>query len=435
MAVQLVAGLAFGDEGKGSIVDALVRHSGADLVVRYNGGAQAAHNVVTPEGQHHTFAQFGSGSFVPGVRTYLSKHVLINPMSMLVEAEDLKDTGVTDILSRTSIDARAFVITPYHRALNRLEEISRGTNPHGSTGMGIGKTREYSLEYGDAMITVGDILNPKRLENKLAFIRSLALARLESLDLRVILTKTQREIDTIKDHGNVALYLEIYDRWAKQVHVTPEPLSSKNMVFEGAQGMLLDETWGFQPHTTWTDITFKNAEDILNEIGYNDEVSKIGVLRTYFTRHGAGPFPSESNWISHSLPECHNAEGPYTGPFRYGYFDVSGALYALQAIGGVDSLAVNHLDKALTFERNIGGIPVRMSKSVVSNYTRDQFLDVLEHLTHTSISIRGYGQMHTNKLILQDKLCLSSGFGSVVTPTSSLVRQRASMTNSTLQSV
>ena len=81
----LVAGLGFGDEGKGSIVDALVRKHGAHTVVRYNGGAQAAHNVVDLDGRHHTFSQFGSGTFVPGTRTFLSRFMVVNPLGMLIE--------------------------------------------------------------------------------------------------------------------------------------------------------------------------------------------------------------------------------------------------------------------------------------------------------------------------------------------------------------
>src|SRR4051812_21915989 len=89
MPAYLVQGMSLGDEGKGSVVDALVRLVNSDLVVRFNGGAQAAHNVITPEAQHHTFSQFGSGSFVPGVRTFLSKFVLINPISMTIEEKEL----------------------------------------------------------------------------------------------------------------------------------------------------------------------------------------------------------------------------------------------------------------------------------------------------------------------------------------------------------
>src|SRR5437773_11389748 len=96
----IVIGLAFGDEGKGSIVDFLTRRYNAHTVVRFNGGPQAGHNVVTSDGRHHTFSQFGSGTFVPGVRTLLSRFVLIEPYAMFKEAAHLNDIGVCDALDR-----------------------------------------------------------------------------------------------------------------------------------------------------------------------------------------------------------------------------------------------------------------------------------------------------------------------------------------------
>src|SRR5690348_3101760 len=106
----LVVDLAFGDCGKGTIVDYLVRRDEAKLVVRFNGGPQAGHNVVTSDGRHHTFSQFGSGTFVPGVRTLLSRFVLIEPYAMLNEASHLAELAVTDALDRLMIDARCPVI-------------------------------------------------------------------------------------------------------------------------------------------------------------------------------------------------------------------------------------------------------------------------------------------------------------------------------------
>src|SRR5689334_11646978 len=101
----LVADMGFGDAGKGTLVDFLARQHAAHTVIRYNGGAQAAHNVVTADGRHHTFAQFGSGSFVPGVRTYLSRYMLVEPYAMFYEEEDLQyRLGIPDAFARTALD-------------------------------------------------------------------------------------------------------------------------------------------------------------------------------------------------------------------------------------------------------------------------------------------------------------------------------------------
>lgn len=123
----IIAGLAYGDEGKGATVDYLCRRFPVGLVVRYNGGSQAGHNVVTPDGRHHTFSQFGSGTFIPGVRTHLSLYMLINPLNMIREEEHLREKGVTDAWDRLSIEGACLVVTPFHRIItgclkNRAEK-------------------------------------------------------------------------------------------------------------------------------------------------------------------------------------------------------------------------------------------------------------------------------------------------------------------------
>jgi adenylosuccinate synthase len=134
--VLLTAGLMLGDEGKGACVDHLARFHGASLVVRYNGGPNNGHTVVLPDGRYHTFRQFSSGTFIPGVRTHLSEHVLINPTGMVLENALLEKMGVHDAFKRTTIEANAVVITPYQRSVNILTEIVRGRNAHGSCGQG-----------------------------------------------------------------------------------------------------------------------------------------------------------------------------------------------------------------------------------------------------------------------------------------------------------
>lgn len=148
----VVADLGFGDAGKGSSVDFLVRAYKAHTVVRYNGGAQAGHNVVTQDGRQHVFAQFGSGTFVPGVQTHLSRHMLVNPVSMLDEEEHLCSLSVSDAFHRTTIDEEALIITPFHQAANRLREYARGKDRHGSCGRGIGETMTDALRWPDMAV-------------------------------------------------------------------------------------------------------------------------------------------------------------------------------------------------------------------------------------------------------------------------------------------
>src|SRR6516165_3609325 len=174
----LVVDLAFGDCGKGSIVDYLVRTRGADTVVRFNGGPQAGHNVVTPDGRHHTFSQFGSGSFVPGVKTVLSRFMLIEPYALLNEADHLRSLGVLNPLSRLMIDRNCLVITPCHIEANRIRELTRGDAAHGTCGMGVGETVQDSIEHPEMSLRAHMLSDPSEVRKRLEGFRRLKLDQL-----------------------------------------------------------------------------------------------------------------------------------------------------------------------------------------------------------------------------------------------------------------
>src|SRR4051812_32543622 len=178
----LTVDLGFGDAGKGSIVDFLTRAHAAHTVVRYNGGAQAAHRVVTagPSPREHVFAQFGSGTLA-GAATHLSRFMLLDPLAMVAEERHLQTLGVTDAFARTTIDERALVTTPFQRAVNRLKELARGDGRHGSCGMGIGETMIDFLEHREQVLFAGDLRRPDVLHAKLDFLRAINLAKIQPL--------------------------------------------------------------------------------------------------------------------------------------------------------------------------------------------------------------------------------------------------------------
>src|SRR5215207_2982677 len=177
----LIADLGFGDAGKGSIVDYLTRSTGAHTVIRYNGGAQAAHNVMTPGGRHHTFAQFGSGTFVPGTRTHLSRYMTVHPLAMLAEERHLRSLGISDAFRRVTIDGEALVTTPFQQSANRLKEIARGDGRHGSCGMGVGETMSDWLTHGPRVLFAADLRSRAVTLKKLTFLREAKIAQLEEL--------------------------------------------------------------------------------------------------------------------------------------------------------------------------------------------------------------------------------------------------------------
>jgi adenylosuccinate synthase len=350
-AAYLVVDLGFGDAGKGTLTDWLVRRYGARRVVRFNGGAQAGHNVVTDDGRHHTFAQFGAGSFVPGVETHLARTTVLHPLAMLVEARYLARQGVTDALDRTTVSEGARVITPFHQAAGRLRELARGQGRHGTCGVGVGETVRDALAHPDKAVHAGDLTRPEVLLRK---------ARAAQERLREELSEARREARKLPQAGPELSLLEDSEaasRWVSAVEaLRPRErvvedswlgtqLSEGTTVFEGAQGVLLDEWWGFHPHTTWSTCTFDNALTLLREHGFDRPVHRLGVLRSYATRHGEGPLPTELPALAPSLPEPHNDAAGWQGTFRVGGFDAVLARYALAACGGADALAVTHLDR------------------------------------------------------------------------------------------
>ncbi|MFG1794909.1 adenylosuccinate synthetase [Nocardia sp. NPDC049149] len=325
----IVVDLGFGDAGKGATVDWLCSaDAGLDVaaVVRFNGGAQAAHNVIA-QGRHHMFAQFGSGTFA-GVPTLLSRHMLVEPIALAGESRQLAALGVPDPLSLLRIDGRALLTTPIHIAANRAREDARGSSRHGSCGRGIGETAAHALDH-DAP-TVADCLRPKVLRDKL---RALA-AHYGSL-----VAPSAHGYEPIDD------LVDMYREFAAAVAIVGGDQLARfarrgRLVFEGAQGVLLDEWRGFHPHTTWSTVEPRNAHALLAEIGATAAV--LGVTRTYLTRHGAGPFPTEDHAVD--VPEPHNTTGRYQGAFRLGHLDLLLLRYAITVAGGIDGLSVTHLD-------------------------------------------------------------------------------------------
>ncbi len=294
--------------------------------------------MVTDDGRVHVFSQIGAGAFVDGVRTHLSRFFLLHPTALLVEARHLAALGVPDVLGRIGIHPEARVITPFHQAAGRLRELERGDQRHGSCGVGVGETVMDWLEFPEDNLQFKDLLQPNHCLAKLARVQERKRERFLSVEH----PEAGPELQLLSD-------LEVSQRWLSSVgelvaHVDLEEaawMPNENVVFEGAQGVLLDEWRGFHPHTTWSDCTFGQAEQLLE--GWSGQRYRLGVMRSYATRHGAGPFPSEDSTLR--FDEAHNTHGPWQGGFRSGWPDAVLARYALRACGGVDGLALTHLDR------------------------------------------------------------------------------------------
>jgi adenylosuccinate synthase len=345
----VVVDLGCGDQGKGSVTDYLVRARGAHAVVRFNGGAQAGHNVVTDDGRHHTFAQFGAGSFVAGVESWLTADVAVQPWAMVVEAERLAQVGVTDAFARTHIAGAAPVITPFHRAANRLRERARAEGRHGSCGVGVGETVRDARTLGDAdVLRVRDLRDGAAVRAKLRRVQERKRAELTAETGRRGVAEEDAVLD---DAAMVEVYAGLLAGFVAAARVVDQGALGAMLrrpgavIFEGAQGVLLDEWRGFHPHTTWSTCTAEGALAALGGCGYEGAVTRWGVLRAYATRHGAGPMVTEDAGLTARLREAHNRDDGWQGGFRVGCFDAVAARYAMAANGGVDALAVTCVDR------------------------------------------------------------------------------------------
>jgi len=198
--------------------------------------------------------------------------------------------------------------------------------------MGVGETARYALDFPADALRVGDCAAPGTLARKLELQRGRLLDEFGA---------ESAAAPPVADVGAA------FAAFAERVPIVgPDHLASLlhsgPVIFEGAQGVLLDEWHGFHPYTTWSTTTFENAETLLAEAG--GAAARLGVVRCYLTRHGQGPLVTEDPTLE--LPEAHNGPGQWQGPFRVGHFDAVALRYAVEVAGGVDALALTHLDAA-----------------------------------------------------------------------------------------
>ncbi len=336
MRAIVTVGLGFGDEGKGATVDFLTRELGADLVVRYSGGAQAGHNVQLPNGRRHTFAQFGAGTLA-GAKTYLGSRMIINPATMVPEAEHLRELGVADPWSQISVHPDCLVSTAYHVLMNRLRETSRGTGRHGSCGLGIGEARHYWLRYGQDAVFAKDLDDRRVLMPKLALLRDRFLLEMQELPRLESSLSAQLHETLPGDEADVLQHA------SDELAVGYCMPTSDTVIFEGAQGVLLDEWKGFHPYTTWSTVTPLHALEMLREQGVDDFLV-LGITRAFSTRHGAGPFPTWSREMSAEMADSGNTKNDWQGSIRFGPLDLVLTEYAAR-VCQIDGLVVNCLDQ------------------------------------------------------------------------------------------
>lgn len=311
---HIIVDLMFGDSGKGITTDYLCSRFNPSytIVVRYNGGHQAGHTVHIGD-KSHVFSNFGSGSF-RGIPTYFTEHCTMYPVTMWNEKKILKTKGVDPVVYFHPL---AKLTTPYDVMYNRIIERK---NNHGSCGLGVGATMSRNNDTGYKLYVV-DLTNKNLLKIKLNQIYHYYREKLP--------TVIDRETYDEMCGPEIKLYYDAIDNLDIIISPYQHLKNYEHLVFEGAQGILLDMNHGIFPNVTYGNTTSKNAIEICDILGI-DCRRIIYVTRCYQTRHGIGWMSDNSNIKLINNENEINQYNKWQGDFRIGELDYDLLKYAIK---------------------------------------------------------------------------------------------------------
>ena len=330
-----VLGAQYGDEGKGKLVDLLTPHF--SLVARSQGGHNAGHTVYVA-GTKFVLRLIPSGILHPGVTCVIGNGVVIDPQAFFAEVDELVKVGIA-VGNRIVVSDKAHVILPYHRDLDLLAEARRGERKIGTTSRGIGPA--YEDKVARRGIRVCDLFNPAALEQS---VRDNVTARNRlvgdsAMDWQAVLAQLQQ-------------YAERLRPWVADTSVllADAMRAGRPILFEGAQGTMLDIDHGTYPYVTSSNATIGGVCTGLG-VGPKAVGAVMGVVKAYLTRVGGGPMPSELlDETGQRLRDVGHEYGAVTGrPRRCGWYDAVAARYAVR-VNGLDAVALTKLDVLDGFE-------------------------------------------------------------------------------------
>ncbi len=329
----VVIGTQWGDEGKGKVVDWLTDH--AQGVVRFQGGHNAGHTLVIA-GKKTVLHLVPSGVLRAGVICYIGNGVVLSPAALMKEIDELESAGI-DVCSRLRISNACTLILPYHAAVDIAREAARGAEKIGTTGRGIGPA--YEDKAARRAIRVQDLLFPERFSAKLR----------EVLDFHNFMLTRHLGAPAVDFEETRDTALAYAERMKPLVADVPKELfqanrDGKNLLFEGAQGALLDVDHGTYPYVTSSNCVAGAAASGAG-VGPQTLHYVLGITKAYATRVGSGPFPTEQdNSVGEALRTRGSEFGATTGrPRRCGWFDAAALRRAIM-INGVSGLCITKLD-------------------------------------------------------------------------------------------
>ncbi len=309
-----VIGSGFGDCGKGVMTDYFSTED--TMVIRSNGGAQAGHTVVTPNGERHVFSHFGSGTFMKA-RTYLSSYFVVNPLLFRKERDKfIDDFG---IVPEVYVSPFSIITTPYDMIMNQERERMRGNKIHGSVGVGFGETIERSWVHSCLtmkQLQEWSLLSPNEFKYQMfKFLR-------KNVDEYVMTKIDLKNVDSdfvnlLFSDGPMQDFMEACQYMMDSVDIMDvDEIKNENIVFEGAQGLQLDMDYGYFPYVTRSNCGMKNMRNLLEQIPGKHTIEVNYVSRAYTTRHGTGPLENEVYELPFKVIDETNVPNKYQGSLR-----------------------------------------------------------------------------------------------------------------------
>lgn len=366
MSVTVLVGSQWGDEGKGKIVDLLSEKY--DIVVRYQGGANAGHTVEI-ENKKYILHLIPSGILRKEVICVIGNGVVIDPIALLEEIEILEKNNIK-VDGRLLISHNAHLIMPYHKLLDSIQESSN--MKIGTTGRGIGPC--YIDKYARKGIKIVDLLNNKSLEEKIR----------KNLDEKNNMLKKVYETEELNVEEIINQYLEFDKKIDKYIKDVPAYLNNaiqrgQSVLLEGAQGALLDVDHGTYPYVTSSSPTSGGACTGTG-IPPNKINNVIGIVKAYTTRVGFGPFPTELlDENGEKLRKIGAEYGATTGrPRRCGWYDAFLVNYSVM-INGIDEVAITKLDVLSSFPEIKICTGYKLNGKMLKSYPTD--FERLQHVT------------------------------------------------------
>lgn len=356
----VISGTLFGDEGKGTFVDYLAHEKQIRQNVRYNGGSQARHTVIN-KGTSHKFGQLGSSMFMKNNKTYLSRNTIVNLFDLYEEARIFSNkigVPISYVLENVYIDKKAYVVTPYHKLIGMIKELSMKENRRGITASGVSQTMVLLNDEGIGL-QVSDLIDMddkgiEKIKILFEFTKEYFKKYSEKIDKDLLNELIdENDIYYLTENLNKEYMIDCYRNLIKGAYFsivndikefyTPD----NDILFEGSQGLLIDAKYGIKPNTTKIDTTNHFASGLCEEINYNPIL--IGASRAFASRHGRGILPTKDDMLQEAIDDVNQSSNYWQGNPIYGWYDAVLMRYS-QKISNNDQLFISGLDQLSNFE-------------------------------------------------------------------------------------